>query len=788
MLNGSSKSIRILCLALLAIFCVTANGERAYSEEKAKLADSYGFQPLELFKLSDRSANMLAQDLNGDGLNDLILIDNSNSRIDVLQQRAPGEKVSPDELTDEVNGIPNDARLKHIKIPVDVSVSALTVGDFNGDGLNDLAYLALPDRLIIRYQTKTGEWSDRKRIRLADLQPTQWTIAAGDLNFDQKTDLIVLGTNHTYVIQQDQDGELKTPRSILNTSPKLGLAAIADLNGDGRNDFTYATRDGKDQMLCARLQKPDGDLGPEIRFELSNPRSITLAEIDNKPGSEILTIDSQTGRMRIQQLENSSIQNGDLSKRLTMYGFGEEGSGRNRGFDLGDINGDGITDVVVSDPETAQMLVYLQAKERGLDLGQTYPGLLGVEQLRTQDVNGDGRAEVFVLSEREKIIGVSSFENQRLSFPKILPIKGEPVAFEMADLDGNQTAELIYISRVESNQFKLQALKRNQDGSWTDYQFPSDPPNLEAPKSLVKLDANGDGIFELMAFYGLSRSPKMVTLTPKQTPQLITPSGGINLDEIKPESIFIGGPKRDWILTAQNNFARRLVLNSDNQWQVLDQFNAPESKARVVGAVNINLDGEPGDEIVLIDLGVQKLRILRKEANVYRPWKDVEIGEFPFLSAHVADLNGDQLPDLVLFGRGQFGVLYSGQTPPTLKDVGSFESRIPQAYFTDSVAGDLNGDGQPDVIILDLRTHHVEILHFEENEGLKHALNFKVFEEKTFSRSNQSGVDPREAVIADLTGDGRKDLILLCHDRVLLYPQDDGGSTKDDGPQAATGK
>ncbi|MCA9018633.1 MAG: hypothetical protein KDA74_00695, partial [Planctomycetaceae bacterium] len=73
------------------------------------------------------------------------------------------------------------------------------------------------------------------------------------------------------------------------------------------------------------LQKPDGNLGPEIRFELSNPRSVTLSNIDGKPGSEILTIDSQTGRMRIQQLEKSATQNGDLSKRLTMYGFGEEG-------------------------------------------------------------------------------------------------------------------------------------------------------------------------------------------------------------------------------------------------------------------------------------------------------------------------------------------------------------------------------------------------------------------------------------------------------------------------------
>ena len=32
----------------------------------------------------------------------------------------------------------------------------------------------------------------------------------------------------------------------------------------------------------------------------------------------------------------------------------------------------------------------------------------------------------------------------------------------------------------------------------------------------------------------------------------------------------------------------------------------------------------------------------------------------------------------------------------------------------------------------------------------------------------------REALIADVTGDGKADLILLSQDRVLLYPQDTG--------------
>ncbi len=57
----------------------------------------------------------------------------------------------------------------------------------------------------------------------------------------------------------------------------------------------------------------------------------------------------------------------------------------------------------------------------------------------------------------------------------------------------------------------------------------------------------------------------------------------------------------------------------------------------------------------------QKLKFLRREESVYRPWQEIELGRFPFKSAHVADLNGDGQDDLLLFGQGKFAVLYSAE-------------------------------------------------------------------------------------------------------------------------------
>ena len=65
---------------------------RGLAQEAApSLADHYGFGPLELYKLQLRSANLLAGDFNHDQRVDLVLVDNSNSRLDLLQQQ-------PDEI------------------------------------------------------------------------------------------------------------------------------------------------------------------------------------------------------------------------------------------------------------------------------------------------------------------------------------------------------------------------------------------------------------------------------------------------------------------------------------------------------------------------------------------------------------------------------------------------------------------------------------------------------------------------------------------------------------------
>lgn len=788
---------------LLAAYTQLSAAGDSDQETVSELAQYFGFGDLELFKLQQRSTNMLPGDFNHDGLTDLVLVDNSNSRIDLLQQRKERPDPAKQPKSAKINAVENDWRFEHRKLAVDKAVASLAVGDFNGDGRTDIAYLGLPDRLMLKLQPESGEWPSKQVQRLPDLQPALWMLAAGDLNSDKKDDLVVLGKNETYVLYQKPDGTLGAPEHVMNTSDKLQLAQIADLDGDGRADLCYTANDEGERTLCARLQTQDGHLGPEMRFELEHPRAVSLYDIDNKAQREILTIHGQTGRVKLFQLQRPEAKPGELAGQLIQYGFGQQGVGRDRDLAIGDITSDGKVDVVVTDPEAAQMIVYQQVPAgdpasgpaagrtlSGLDQGHTFPGLTGTTQVRIADLDGDKRGDVVVLSPREKAIGISRMDQGRLTFPQSLAPVKDPVALDVADLNGDGRPEIVYISKDRSGattSYALHALERSGESApkpeWKAYRF-GDQEDLRLPlmkgdpERLVNLDADGDGKRDFLIFYGSDRPPLFLKSNASGVPVEVAGEGTSGLGSVTAAGLFLGQLDGPAILVAQNNFARNLKLGPNNQWQVVDQYNAAESNARIAGVAALNLDGEPGPEIVLVDLGVKKLRVLRRDGGVYRPWREVEIGSFSFKSSHVADLNGDGLDDLLLFGAGKFGVLYAGQTDPKLQELASYESKLEQVHFSDLVAGDLNGDGRPDIALIDTRSQYIEILDYLPGTGLRHALAFKVFEAKSLSGGEEVGSEPREALITDVTGDKRADLVLLSQDRVLVYPQDPGENTR----------
>jgi FG-GAP-like repeat/FG-GAP repeat len=188
--------------------------------------------------------------------------------------------------------------------------------------------------------------------------------------------------------------------------------------------------------------------------------------------------------------------------------------------------------------------------------------------------------------------------------------------------------------------------------------------------------------------------------------------------------------------------------------------------------------------VVLLDRATRSLLFLHQKDGVYRPAGTLQIGTINFDGLHVADLDGDGKDDLLVAGTDRFAVLQSGRREQRLKTIATFEPKRNESRLADLAAGDVNADGVPDVVFSDVGEHSLEIATYAGDNELLPAITFRIFERKIFERVAGDTVEPRDMAIGDVDGDHRADVVLIVHDRVLVYRQDTGKPTDKPRPRS----
>ena len=81
-------------------------------------------------------------DLDGDGLNDLVVVNNSRSKINLLYNQTGKTNLTQKSKPwgkREINELPPDARFRIDSIASEKRISSLVLADLNGDGRPDIA-------------------------------------------------------------------------------------------------------------------------------------------------------------------------------------------------------------------------------------------------------------------------------------------------------------------------------------------------------------------------------------------------------------------------------------------------------------------------------------------------------------------------------------------------------------------------------------------------------------------------------------------------------------------------
>jgi hypothetical protein len=775
----SKRPLRLIgWLAVILIVCTSLVLRAANTDTNV-----FGFKGPEIFPIDPDIESLHVADIDGDGLNDIIIANNTRSKIDILYNQTGKTNLTKKAGSvdkSDINRLPPDARFRIDSIASEKRISSLVVADLNGDGRPDIAYYGEPKELVVQYNLGTNGWSAPKRWQIDNGQLSENALAVGDLNGDGLTDLVLLSDNYVYFLPQKPDHTLGEPQKI-PFSGSVKAVQVLDVDGDGLSDLLLVNWEDRNPFRF-RLQQKGGTLGPEVYFPMPAIRSYAADNLETNSKTEIITIAQNSGRAQISTFTRKPADplSGTFRQGQLQVLPLNKTDQAHRGILWADVNGDGLPDLLVAQPDSGQIAIYFQKKDGTLSSPKMFPTLAGVTDLAVADWDGDGKQDIFMLSADEHQIGVAHLdENERLPFPTLIPMEGQPLTMAVGTLKPGAKPVLAVITDQDG---KRSLVTRTADGKSKTQKL--DESFKSNPTSLSFMDVDQDGLTDLVVLIPYEKVKILRQVPGKDFEELdVAPPGGA-MEQPWLSSLDVDGDGKPELLLPQKNFLRAVVLQTNSSLQsstnrggwtfkVKEQINGSASDSRIVGAAAIQNGTNATPSLFMLDAERKRLTLCeRDEKGVWQVVRNLDLPVSEFNSLKPVAFAGTDPNTVALFGLNTVAWMPLHGDVWELTPQDSYETPIKDGHLGDVVTGDLNSDGRKDLVFLETARNYLDLVLFDEHHKLVPANRWQVFEERTFRSRRSDMPEPREAAVADVTGDGKNDLIVLVHDRILVYPQE----------------
>ena len=286
------------------------------------------------------------------------------------------------------------------------------------------------------------------------------------------------------------------PRVDYRTGASPQAAAVADLNGDGIPDVTWTNYGLTSNTVSVALGTGGGTFGARADYAAgSNPATIAIGDL-NHDGLPDLVVSNWSSA-------NVSVLLGTGGGAFGAAAHYSTGSGRPICGRLADLNGDGHLDVVVADWSSNVLKRLLGNGAGGLGAATSYAAGSHPYGLALGDLNGDGRLDAVAANRSTTNISVLlGTVSGGFGAASSVTVGSDPIWVALSDVSGDGALDAV-VTNFTSN--TLSVLPGNGGGGFgarTDYATGAQP--LSVGVSDLDLDGALDAVVSDYAGQALS--------------------------------------------------------------------------------------------------------------------------------------------------------------------------------------------------------------------------------------------------------------------------------------------